>query len=187
MPELEKLNTQKPVFEPGDGTIVTYFQKNAEGLLQLVAAKPDGSTQVVLTSIKQEDAPDVPAYTNRVVISKKSFSVKFYVNRHDTKSGESEALDLKPYVSCGSASGTSDTRFRYDFYYYHGVNSLSNVSIFNEGEYGVFKLRRQSAYSTGRIKVIVSYPDAVPGEIDITLHRDYSNYEGLPQTPAEEA
>lgn len=186
MPELEKLNTQKPVFEPGDGTIVTYFQESAGGLLQLVAVKPDGDTQVVLTSIKQEDAPEVPAYTKRVVVSKKSFSVKFYVSRYDDKRGESEALDLKPYVSCGNASGTSDTGFRYDFYYYHGVNSLSNV-FFNKGEYGVFKLNSFSAYGTGRIKVIVSYPDAVPGEIDITLHRDYSNYERRPQSSAEEA
>ena len=181
MPELEDLEKTRPVTLPDEGSIITYFQETEDGLLQLLARKPDGETQVVLTSIGKEDSVDVPEYRRHVQVSQKRFSVKFYVNRRNSAVGESESLDLKPYVSCGASSGTSDTGFRYDFYFYDGPNTMSRI-LFHDGEYGIFKLKGAS-YGYGRVKVIVSFPDADPGEIDITLHRDYSKYD-LPKQEA---
>ena len=175
MPELAKLNSKAPVFTPGDGSIVAYFQETEKGLLQLLARKPDGSTQVVLTSVKQEDAPDVPAYSRKVTISKKNFSVNYYVKSNIMGAyGEINKLDLRPYVSCGEVTGLTDNRFRYDFYFHQNGLIVSNASVPRgmDGILGPGNMR----YGTGQIKVIVSFPDADPGEIFITLIRDYSDY-----------
>ena len=175
MPELAKLNNKAPVFTPGDGSIVAYFQETEKGLLQLLARKPDGSTQVVLTSIDKKDPVDVPAYSSKVTISKKNFSVKYY-EKHYSQGvyGRIEELDLRPYVSCGSATGLTDNRFRYDFYFHQNGLIVSGASVpgGKDGILGPGAMR----YGTGQIKVIVSFPDADPGEIFITLIRDYSNY-----------
>ena len=175
MPELAKLNNKAPVFTPGDGSIVAYFQETEKGLLQLLARKPDGSTQVVLTSVKQEDEPDVPAYSRKVTISEKNFSVSYYVKSYITGAyGEIDELDLRPYVSCGSATGLTDNRFRYDYYFHQNGVIVSGAGVFKDkdGILGPGSMR----YGTGQIKVIVSFPDADPGEIFITLIRDYSDY-----------
>ena len=175
MPELAKLNNKAPVFTPGDGSIVAYFQETEKGLLQLLARKPDGKTQVVLTSIGKEDPVDVPAYSRKVTISKKDFSVKYYVKRYSMSVyGDIKKLDLRPYVSCGSATGLTDNRFRYDYYFHQNGVIVSGAGVFKDkdGILGPGLIK----YGTGQIAVIVSFPDADPGEIFITLIRDYSEY-----------
>ena len=165
-------------FTPGTGDIVTYFTITKDGNLQMLAKKPDGSTSVVLTSIRKEPAPEIPQRVVPVILADKNkFDVKFYMQRTPTGViGYTKALNLRDYVHVyNNADDPNASHLWFDFYLgYRSDPYETSVHLYSTNS-GIFELNNNFPYGTAA-RCIVSYPGASSITLFFRIHRDYTYY-----------
>ena len=177
MPKYEHIDKRSPVFIPGTGDVVTYYTTTEDGNLQMLAQKPDGSTSVVLTSIRKEPAPEIPQRVVPVIrTDKNKFDVKFYMQRTPTGvTGYTKDLNLRDYVHVyNNADDPNDSCLWFDFYAGHRNDLKPAVHLYSTNT-GILEFDDTKFYGTAAY-CIVSYPGASSLTLLFSIHRDYTYY-----------